>query len=116
MRPKFQEGNKIHDYCGKTCAAKAKAGGAGNATVKIDLCIVRARLFSLFSLLFIEPLASYFMWVQVCGQRPKFKEGNTTYDYCGKTCAGKAKSKGGVNVNVNVNVGVQADLCIVSAR
>ncbi|KAA1474713.1 ADP-ribosylation [Dentipellis sp. KUC8613] len=66
-RPKYNDGVKTHDFCGKTCAAK------GRPVVS--------------SLMPIAASAN----CMVCGVRPKFREGNKTHDYCGKSCAAKAK-------------------------
>ncbi|TFY71720.1 hypothetical protein EVG20_g1285 [Dentipellis fragilis] len=86
-RPKFVDGTRVHNYCGKTCAAAAAAGTpAATAAAKpapaaaqpvnnasttsggsADLCIV-------------------------CGKRPKYNDGVKTHDFCGKTCAAKGRS------------------------
>ncbi|EIM82323.1 uncharacterized protein STEHIDRAFT_160871 [Stereum hirsutum FP-91666 SS1] len=68
VRPKFVNGNHIHDFCGKSCAAKSKAL-SNNSAPGNDLCIV-------------------------CNQRPKFKDAGKSYDFCGKKCAAKANTGG----------------------
>lgn len=44
----------------------------------------------------LEPNRFCFHATQVCGQRPKFKDGNKVHDFCGKACATKAQSANGV--------------------
>ncbi|TFY67841.1 hypothetical protein EVG20_g3799 [Dentipellis fragilis] len=65
--PKRVEGNRTHDYCGRTCVTKAQAANHGKPLNQSGLCIV-------------------------CGLRPRFKEGNKTHDYCGRSCAAKGKT------------------------
>ncbi|EIM82321.1 uncharacterized protein STEHIDRAFT_160869 [Stereum hirsutum FP-91666 SS1] len=67
QRPKFNDGNKVHDFCGKACATKAQSANGVTPAPKPDLCTV-------------------------CGQRPKFNDGKRTLDYCGKYCASKAQA------------------------
>lgn len=44
----------------------------------------------------LEPNRFWYHATQVCGQRPKFKDGNKVHDFCGKACATKAQSANGV--------------------
>ncbi|KAF8626100.1 hypothetical protein AX17_006596 [Amanita inopinata Kibby_2008] len=75
LRPKFSDGAKIHLYCSKTCAVKAKShGGAssngsnsssGSNASNCDFCHVRAKYF----------------------------DGVQTHPFCSKACANSYRSK-----------------------
>ncbi|KII92751.1 hypothetical protein PLICRDRAFT_172803 [Plicaturopsis crispa FD-325 SS-3] len=73
LRPKFHDGTKLHPYCSKSCAAKAKSnsGGAGttpNANSSTGLC-------------------------DFCHNRPKYSDGTTTHSFCSKSCAQKSNAR-----------------------
>ncbi|KDQ52778.1 hypothetical protein JAAARDRAFT_476269 [Jaapia argillacea MUCL 33604] len=64
-KPKFKDGNKIHDYCSRRCAGlNSTTQSSGN----IGMCIG-------------------------CNAFPRRKEGNVTHDYCSRSCALNSRGK-----------------------
>ncbi|TEB34611.1 ADP-ribosylation [Coprinellus micaceus] len=71
-KPRYSDGTKTHNFCGKTCATanKAKQGssiktGSGTAPASSNKC-------------------------DFCHNRPKYNDGTTTHDFCSKACAKNA--------------------------
>lgn len=54
------------------------------------------------------------VYMQVCGQKPKYNDGKQTFDYCGKNCASKANAVGASTTASSTAHVLPPDLCIVS--
>lgn len=62
-RPKFVDGSRTHNFCGKTCARKGQQNQTSSALP--GNC-------------------------DVCHMRPKYSDGTRTHNYCSRTCARNA--------------------------
>ncbi|EGN91900.1 hypothetical protein SERLA73DRAFT_191870 [Serpula lacrymans var. lacrymans S7.3] len=92
-KPCYSDGKTTFPYCGKTCAAKAKATlcvvchakpryRSGKTTYPYcgKTCAAKAKGGA-----GQRGLCDY------CHKRPKYHDGKKTYPFCGKSCAAKAK-------------------------
>ncbi|KAJ2932510.1 hypothetical protein H1R20_g4584, partial [Candolleomyces eurysporus] len=66
VKPRYTDGTKTHQYCGKTCASKNSSVKTGSGNTNSNNCTF-------------------------CHNRPKYNDGTRTHDYCSKACAQNAK-------------------------
>ncbi|KAF8343527.1 hypothetical protein F5887DRAFT_1075647 [Amanita rubescens] len=75
LRPKYADGSKIHLYCGRTCATKAKSSGGSTSSNSTTSS------------------SSNSSNCDFCHTRPKYHDGVQTHPYCSKACANSARYK-----------------------
>ncbi|RXW20692.1 hypothetical protein EST38_g5156 [Candolleomyces aberdarensis] len=66
VKPKYTDGTKTHQFCGKSCASKVSSVKTGSGNTNSNNCTF-------------------------CHNRPKYNDGTRTHDYCSKACAQNAK-------------------------
>ncbi|EIM82320.1 ADP-ribosylation [Stereum hirsutum FP-91666 SS1] len=93
LRPKFDDGTQTLDFCGRSCADKAKVALNNSAPITAptqpnDLCVE-------------------------CGQRPKFKDSVKAHDYCSKGCAAKASATTSTTSGTTAAATLPGNLCTV---
>ncbi|KAF8630179.1 hypothetical protein AX15_003058 [Amanita polypyramis BW_CC] len=74
LRPRYSDGSKMHLYCGRTCAVKAKSSGGSASSNSTSSTSSSSNC-------------------EFCNVRPKYHDGVQLHPYCGKACANSAKYK-----------------------